>query len=71
MDKEKSLALWRFWLFGIYVIVFAAVTVFVGGVLRTGFLIMREPYFWLLWVVLAILFVVWYYIYKAYLNRKA
>lgn len=70
-DKESLLRLMRFWLFGTFVIIFTAVTIYVGGALGTGLLILREPYFWLAIVLTAVLCVVWYFIYKWYLERKS
>ena len=68
-DKEKLLNLMRFWLFGTFVIVFAAVTAYIGiftagnawASIRTGFPI---------WGITAVLCILWYYGYKWYLNRK-
>ncbi len=70
-DKDTLLKLMRFWLFGTFVIVFTASTIYVGGALGTGLLIFREPYFWLAIVITAALCVVWYYIYKWYLDKKS
>jgi hypothetical protein len=70
-DKETMLKLMRFWLFGTFVIVFVAVTIYVGGALGTGLLILYEPYFWLSIVITAALCVVWYFAYKWYLDKKA
>lgn len=70
-DKQSLLRLMRFWLFGTFVIIFTAVTIYVGGALGTGLLIFRELYFWLAIVLTAVLCVVWYFIYKWYLDRKS
>jgi len=69
-DTESLLRLMRFWLFGTFVIVFAAVSMYVGGALGTGLLIFKELYFWLAMVVTAALCVLWYFVYKWYLERK-
>ena len=69
MDKKKLLNLMKFWLFGTFVIVFAAVTayivMFTGGdwlqALRAGLPI---------WGITAVLCVVWYFFYQWYLNRQ-
>lgn len=71
MDKDKMLGLMRFWLFGTFVIVFAAVTVYTGGVLGLGLIILGQVNFWLAMGLTAVLCVVWYYVYKGYLNKKA
>ncbi len=70
MDKNKLLNLMRFWLFGTFVIVFAATTVYVGlftdrnwvNAIQTSLPV---------WVITAVLCVAWYYIYKWYIGRKA
>jgi len=68
-DKEKLLNLMRFWLFGTFVIVFAAVTAYIG--------IFSNRNWWLaiqagfpIWGLAAVLAVVWYYLYKWYLTRQ-
>ncbi len=71
MDKEKMLRMMRFWLFGTFLIVFVAVTVYAGGAVGLGTMILREPFYWLAMIVAAILCVAAYFIYKWYLNRKA
>lgn len=69
-DKEKMLDLMRFWLFGTFLIVVVAATVYTGGVLGLGMMIFQELNYWLAVVIAAILCVVWFYAYKWYLNRK-
>jgi hypothetical protein len=69
-DKEKMLGLMRFWLFGTFIIIFAATTVFLGGALQTGLLILQQPNFWISMVITAVLCVGWYYVYKWYLGRQ-
>ncbi len=68
-EKEKLLNLMRFWLFGTFVIVFAAVTAYIG--------IFSNRNWWLaikagfpIWGLSAVLAVIWYYLYKWYLSRK-
>jgi hypothetical protein len=69
MDKTKMLNLMRFWLFGTFVIVFAAVTAYivmysggnVGQALLAG---------WPIWGITAILCVAWYFFYQWFLSRK-
>lgn len=67
---DEKLKLMRFWLFGTFVIVFAAVSVYVGGVLKTGLLIFTQTRFWIAMLIVAVLCIAWYYIYKALLSRK-
>ena len=69
-DKTKMLNLMRFWLFGTFVIVFAAVTVYAGGVWQTGLEIFKETGYWGIILSTAALCVIWYYGYRWYLNRK-
>ena len=69
MDNEKKLKLMRFWLFGTFVIVFAALTAFLyfptlGNILwavQAGLPI---------WLLTAVLCVAVYFGYKWYLGRK-
>jgi uncharacterized RDD family membrane protein YckC len=69
-DKVKVLNLMRFWLFGTFVIVFAAITMYIGMftdqdwmmALRAGFPI---------WGIVGVLCVVWYYGYKFWVSRDA
>ena len=68
-DKEKMLNLMRFWLFGTFIIVFTATAVYTGGVVQTGLLIFREANFWIAIGLTAVLCVIWYQVYKWYLNR--
>ena len=68
-NKEKLLNLMRFWLFGTFAIVFAAVTAYIG--------IFTNRDWWMaikagvpIWGLTAVLTVIWYYAYKWYLNRR-
>ena len=67
-DKESMLKLMRFWLFGTFIILFAAVTIYVG--MMTGMAILGQFQFWLAFIIAAVLCIVWYYIYKGYLDKK-
>jgi hypothetical protein len=69
-DKEKMLGLMRFWLFGTFIIIFAATTVFIGGAAQVGMLIIQTPNFWISMVVTGALCAAWYFVYKWYLNRQ-
>jgi hypothetical protein len=66
-EMEKKLKLMRFWLLGIFVIVWVAITVFFGlfvsplHAIQVGF-----P----MWGITAVLCVVCYFGYKAWLTRK-
>ena len=70
MDNEKRLNLMRFWLFGTFLIVISAILIFVGGVLGTGFAILGQLNFWLAVILIAVLCVICYYVYRWYLGRK-
>jgi hypothetical protein len=70
-EKTKLLNLMRYWLFGTFVIVFAAITTYItlyvgrdnlGAALQAGLPI---------WGITAVLCVVAYFGYKYYLERKA
>ena len=69
-DKQKMLGLMRFWLFGTFIIIFAATTVYIGGAVQTGMSILQAPNYWIAMVVAAVLCVVWYFVYKWYLDRQ-
>ena len=69
-DKTKLLNLMRFWLFGTFIIVWAAITMYIGlftnqdwiWALRSGFPI---------WGIVGALCIVFYYGYKLWLGRKS
>jgi hypothetical protein len=69
-EKTKKLGLMRFWLFGAFVIVIVAATVYVGGAIGTGLAILRELNYWIAVVVTGALCAIWYFGYKAWLNRS-
>ena len=68
-DKVKLLNLMRFWLFGTWAIVFAAVTAYIG--LFTN----QDPLYALragapIWGLTAVLCVIWYFGYRWWLGRS-
>jgi hypothetical protein len=69
MDKNKMLNLMRFWLFGTFAIVFAAVTAYIvlfsGGNIGQALLAG-----WPIYGITAVLCVLWYFFYQWYLNRQ-
>ena len=69
MDTEKKLKLMRFWLFGTFVIVFAAMTAFLF-ILTTGNIWLAIQSGWSINFLTAVLCVAAYYFYKWYLGRK-
>jgi hypothetical protein len=68
-EITKRLNLMRFWLFGTFVIVFGAITIYIGlftsrdwiMALRAGFPI---------WGIVGLLCIVWYFAYKFWVNRS-
>jgi hypothetical protein len=68
-EKAKLLNLMKFWLFGTFVIVWAAITLYIGIftnkdwwlAVRTGFPI---------WGIVGALCIVFYFVYRTYLSRK-
>ena len=68
-DKKKLLNLMRFWLFGTFIIVFAATVIYIGMFTANDFLralVASAP----IWGITAVLCVIWYFAYKWYLNRQ-
>jgi hypothetical protein len=69
-EKTKMLALMRFWLFGTFLIVWAALTIFIGiftvgdwwYAIKAGFPI---------WGLVGVLCIAWYFIYKYWLDRNS
>jgi hypothetical protein len=68
-EKNKMLGLMKFWLFGTFIIIFAATTIFTGGALGLGLEIIMQTGFWMAMIVTALLCVIWFYVYRWYLNR--
>ncbi|HEX6305651.1 MAG TPA: hypothetical protein VFZ76_15760 [Anaerolineales bacterium] len=69
-DRDKMLKLMRFWLFGTFVIIFAAVTIYVGGALGLGLMVLQQPNYWLAMFIVAALSAAVYYVYRWYLFRS-
>jgi predicted permease len=70
-DQETMLKMMKFWLFGTFIIIIAATTVFIGGVLGTGLTILSQANYWFSVITTAVLCVLWYYIYRWYLGRSS
>jgi hypothetical protein len=69
-EKEKQLNLMRYWMFGTYVIIFAATAVYFGGAVGFGLLVLKDMNFWLAFLLAAVFTVLWYHVYKWIINRK-
>lgn len=68
MDKEKMLKLMKFWLFGTFIILFAATTVFIGQF--TGLEIIKTWQYWATMGSAALLSIGAFEIYKRYLDKQ-
>ncbi len=66
---DKKLKLMRFWLVGVFVIVFAAFTAFLF-IPALGNIWLAVKNGWPIWLLTAVLCVAAYYFYKWYLGRK-
>jgi len=68
-DNEKLLKLMRFWLVGTFVIVWVAITLYIGLATSRNWLQAIQAGF-PIWGITAVLCAVWYFGYKAWLARK-
>lgn len=69
-EMVKRLNLMRFWLFGTFVIVFAAVTIYIGMFTNQDWMMALRAGF-PIWGVVAVLCVIWYFGYKYWISKKA
>ncbi len=69
MEKEKMLNLMRFWLFGTFLIIWVAATLYLGVVVGLGSLLSMSAY-WISILLAAVFCVISYYIYKWYLDKQ-
>ena len=60
----------RFWIFGVFIIVVASATIYIGSVVGTGTVIFRELRYWIAIIVSAVLCFICYYAYSKYLDQK-
>jgi hypothetical protein len=67
-EKEKKINLMRYWIFGLFCIVFAAFSVYFG--LFLGSSLLTLPAYWFAIAIAAVLCVAAFYLYKWYLGRK-
>jgi uncharacterized RDD family membrane protein YckC len=69
-DKKKALNLMRFWLFGTFVIVFAAITMYIGMFTNQDWMMALRAGF-PIWGIVGVLSIVWYFGYKFWISRDA
>ena len=73
-EKQKKLNLMKYWLFGSYAIIAAAISAFLFvlfvGLGGTAVDILKLPAFWIFLVGLAVLFIIVFVIYKGIVTRK-
>ncbi len=69
MEKENKLKLMRFWVFGIFIIIVAGATIYIGSVVGSGTAIFSEMRYWIAIIIAAFLSVLTYYAYTKYLDR--
>jgi hypothetical protein len=70
-NKETKLKLMRYWMFGVFVLIFAATATYTGGALGFGLMIIMHPNFWLTFALVAAFTVFWYYVYRWALGIQA
>jgi len=68
-EKAKMLRLMRFWLFGTFILIFTAATLYTGVATQTGLAILTQPNYWYAMVITLLLCVGAYYLYRKYLDR--
>jgi hypothetical protein len=69
-EKAKLLRLMRFWLFGTFIVVWAAITVYIGLFTNRNWWVAVRAGF-PIWGITALLCILWYVGYSYYLKRKA
>ncbi len=70
MEIEQKLKLMKFWIFGTFIIVVTAATMYVGSLGGLGTVIFREMNYWIAIIVSGLLCGLWYFGYSKYLNRE-
>ena len=66
--KIKLLNLMRFWLFGVFVIVFVSMVIYVG-MFTFGDVMKAVTVSAPIWLTTGVLCIIWYYAYQWYINR--
>jgi len=68
MNEDKKLKLMKFWLFGTFIILVAAFTVYMG--MFAGLAIFAEWRYWLVVVIAAVLSIGSFFLYQGLINKK-
>jgi hypothetical protein len=71
MEKKKRINLMRYWLFGVFIIFFTAITLYIGVALGLGLMIFQLPAYWLVMGMIAIFCMMTNSLYKIYLTQNA
>ena len=69
-DNKKLLNLMKFWLFSTFIIVFVAVNIYAGLFANQNWMLAITKTF-PIWGITAALCIIWFFVYKAILNRKS
>jgi hypothetical protein len=73
-EKQKKLNLMKFWLFGSYAIIAAAISAFLFmiyvGLGKSAVEILKLPIFWIFLVGVGVLFIIVFFIYKTVIGLK-
>lgn len=67
-ETEKKLKLMRFWLVGVFIIVWAAITIYIGMLVGNWWWAIQSGF--PIWGITAVLCVIAYFGYRAWLTRK-
>jgi uncharacterized membrane protein YvlD (DUF360 family) len=68
MNEDKKLKLMKFWLFGTFVILVAAITVYMG--MFAGMAVFSQWQYWLVVVIAAVLSIGSFFLYQGLINKK-
>jgi hypothetical protein len=69
VDRKRRLSLMRYWLFGVFILIFTAMTIYLGGVWGLGIYIFAQPRYWMAMGGTASLTILTYYLYKRFLLK--
>ena len=68
MNDDKKLKLMKFWLFGTFVILVAAITIYMG--MFAGLDLFSKWQYWLVMVIAAVLSIGSFFLYQGMLNKQ-